>query len=130
MGKHVLTVIVGVVVGVSLLLYMFAFQVRQSEKAVLLWFGRPVSQPEPGYHLKWPWPIEEVRRFDSRIIVTEGRFEETSTRDRYNITMSLCVGWRVVDTRAPIGRAHRRRTYVRCQGCLTGRPEDPAAEPP
>jgi membrane protease subunit HflC len=96
MGKHVLTVIVGVVVGVSLLLYMFAFQVRESEVAVLLRFGKASTDlPKPGYHFKLPWPIEEVRKFDSRINVSEGRFEETPTADKRNITVSLCVGWRV-----------------------------------
>ncbi len=98
MRKHVLTVIVGVVVGVSLLLYMFAFQVRESEVAVLLRFGKASTDlPQPGYHFKLPWPIEEVRKFDSRINVSEGRFEETPTRDKRNITLSLCVGWRVSD---------------------------------
>ncbi len=98
MRKHVLTVIVGVVVGVSLLLYMFAFQVRESEVAVVLRFGKPSTDlPQPGYHFKLPWPIEEVRKFDSRINVSEGRFEETPTRDKRNITLSLCVGWRVSD---------------------------------
>jgi membrane protease subunit HflC len=29
--------------------------------------------------------------------VSEGRFEETPTRDKRNITLSLCVGWRVSD---------------------------------
>ena len=88
MRKHVLTVIVGVVVGVSLLLYMFAFQVRESEVAVLLRFGKASSDlPQPGYHFKLPWPIEEVRKFDSRINVSEGRFEETPTRDKRNITL-------------------------------------------
>ena len=98
MRKHVLTVIVGVVVGVSLLLYMFAFQVRESEVAVLLRFGKASTDlPQPGYHFKLPWPIEEVRKFDSRINVSEGRFEETPTKDKRNITLSLCVGWRVSD---------------------------------
>jgi membrane protease subunit HflC len=98
MRKHVLTVIVGVVVGVSLLLYMFAFQVRESEVAVLLRFGKASTDlPKPGYHFKLPWPIEEVRKFDSRINVSEGRFEETPTKDKRNITISLCLGWRVSD---------------------------------
>jgi len=99
MRKHVLTVIVGVVVGVSLLLYMFAFQVRESEVAVVLRFGKAPDDlkelPQPGYHFKLPWPIEEVRKFDSRINVSEGRFEETPTQDKHNITLSLCVRWRV-----------------------------------
>ena len=98
MSKHVLTVIVAVIIGVSLFLYMFAFQVRESEKVVVLRFGKPAAvQPEPGYHFKWPWPIEEVRRFDARIHVSEGKIEETRTKDGNNIIVSLCVGWRVSD---------------------------------
>jgi membrane protease subunit HflC len=98
MRKHVLTVIVGVLVGVSLLLYMFAFQVRENEVAVLLHFGKASKDlPQPGYHFKWPWPIEEVRKFDSRINVSESRLEETPTKDKRNITLSVCVGWRVSD---------------------------------
>lgn len=98
MSKHVLTVIVAVIIGVSLLLYMFAFQVRESEKVVVLRFGKPAAaQPEPGYHFKWPWPIEEVRRFDARIHVSEGKIEETRTKDGQNIIVSLCVGWKVAD---------------------------------
>jgi membrane protease subunit HflC len=101
MRRHVLTVIVGVVVGVSLLLYMFAFQVRESEVAVVLRFGKATSDvtnlPKPGYHFKLPWPIEEVRKFDRRINVSETRSEETPTKDKRNITFSLCVGWQVSD---------------------------------
>jgi membrane protease subunit HflC len=98
MKKHVLTVIVGVVVGVSLLIYMFAFQVRENEVAVLLHFGKASADlPKAGYHFKLPWPIEEVRKFDSRINVSESRLEETPTKDKKNITLSVCVGWRVSD---------------------------------
>jgi membrane protease subunit HflC len=98
MGKHVLTVVVAVIIGVSLLLYMFAYQVRTSEVAVVLTFGKPsLESPAPGYHFKWPWPIQEVRRFDNRIHVEEGRFEEMYTRDRYNIIISLAAGWKISD---------------------------------
>ena len=44
MSKHVFTVVVAVIIGVSLLLYMFAFQVRESEVAVVLRFGKPAAQ--------------------------------------------------------------------------------------
>jgi len=98
MGKHVLTIVVAVIIAASLLLYMFAFQVRTNEVAVVLTFGRPEERIyEPGYHFKWPWPIQEVRRFDNRLHVREGRLEESYTRDRYNIITSVCVGWKIAD---------------------------------
>ena len=96
MSKHVFTIIVAVVIGLSLLFYLFSFQVRSTQVALVLTFGKPGDTLlEPGYHFQWPWPIQEVRRFDNRIHVQEGRFEETYTRDRYNMITSLCVGWKI-----------------------------------
>lgn len=98
MGKHVLTVVVAVIIGLSLVLYMFAYQVRSSETAIVLTFGKPgESIPEAGYHFKWPWPIQEVRTFDNRVHVQEGRFEETLTADQYNVIVSLVIGWKISD---------------------------------
>ncbi len=98
MSKYVLTIIVAVIIAVSLLLYMFAFQVRSNEVAVVLTFGKAEEKVyEPGPHFKWPWPIQEVRRFDNRLHVREGLLEETYTRDRFNIITSVSVGWRIVD---------------------------------
>ncbi len=41
------------------------------EQGVLERFGRPVaSRPvlEPGFHLKWPWPIDQVYRYPTRVV--------------------------------------------------------------
>ena len=96
MGKHALTVVVAVIIGVTLLLYMFAFTVSSSQIGLVLTFGNPADKPvEAGYHFKWPWPIQEVRTFDSRIFADEGRFTETRTGDGFNIVTSLLVGWKV-----------------------------------
>ncbi len=97
MGKHVLTIVVALVIAFTLLLYLFTFQVRSNQVAIVLRFGAPVKLPEPGFHVRLPWPIHEVRRFDNRLHVHEGRLEELPTRDRHNIIMSYCVGWRIID---------------------------------
>jgi len=130
MRKHVLTVIVGVVVGVSLLLYMFTFQVRENEVAVLLHFGKTSKErPQPGYHFKLPWPIEEVRKFDARINVSETRLEETPTKDKRNITLSLCVGWRVADPlvfNQSFGRLPEQERAREAWSCVDGYLRDSA----
>ena len=95
MSKHLFTVFVAVVIGFSLLLYLFTFQVRSNQVAMVLRFGDPVKTPKPGFHFRWPWPIDEVRTFDNRLHVQEGRFEEMVTRDQYNVNAAVCVGWRV-----------------------------------
>ena len=98
MSKHAFTIVVAVVIGLSLLLYLFTYQVRQNEVAVVLTFGNPSHEfPEPGLHAQWPWPIQEVHRFDNRLHVYEGRFEEAPTSAQYNIIISLCIGWKIGD---------------------------------
>ena len=100
MGKHVFTVIVAIVVGASLLGYLFMYQVGTDEVAVVLTFGKTAEQlPKPGLGFRWPWPIQEVRRFDNRLHVHEGLFEETYTRDENNIITSVCIGWKIGDVR-------------------------------
>lgn len=37
-----------------------AYTVAPDEQGVVLTFGRYSSSSEPGFHLKWPWPIQSV----------------------------------------------------------------------
>jgi Cu+-exporting ATPase len=37
-------------------------QIEPDEKGVVVRFGRPVADLEPGLHYRWPWPIERVLR--------------------------------------------------------------------
>jgi len=98
MSKHLLTIFVALVIGLSLLFYLVTYQVRSNEVAMVLRFGKPVKPlPKAGIHLRWPWPIDEVRYFDNRLHVEEGYFEERYTRDRYNVIVSVCVGWRIAE---------------------------------
>jgi len=98
MSKHAFTLVVAVVIGLSLLLYLFMYQIRTDEIAVVLTFGEAGEDlPAPGLHVRWPWPIQDVKKFDNRLHIHEGRIEETYTRDRHNIITSLCVGWKIVD---------------------------------
>jgi len=98
MGKHIFTVIVAVVVGASLLGYLFTYQVRSDEVAVVLTFGKMSDKlPEPGLGFRWPWPIQEVRRFDNRMHVHEMMPVETLMADELNIIVHMCVCWRIGD---------------------------------
>ena len=58
-----------VLVQLSILLVSTCFVfLEPGEQAVLERFGRPVAGREilsPGPHLKWPWPIDKVRRFQT-----------------------------------------------------------------
>jgi membrane protease subunit HflC len=94
------TIVVGAVLVVILMLYMISFQVRFSEMAVVRTFGEIQKGgviKEPGLYWKWPWPIQKVDTFDSRIQTVSLIGEETQTRDGKNVVVTTTVCWRVSD---------------------------------
>ncbi len=91
---------VALIVVAVLIFFMIAFQVRQNEKVVVTEFGSPARVIEqPGLYLKWPWPIENVNRFDARLNFYQTRISETLTKDKRNVIVPVFVAWRVVDPR-------------------------------
>ena len=86
------------VVTIIFVISLFAFQVRFTEYAVVLRFGKPLTPKsiEPGLHYKWPF--ETVWKVDNRIRCFEGNsgvLEEVFTSDGKNIIASVYVGWKV-----------------------------------
>ena len=78
-------------------LLLFTFQVRQSEVAVVTTFGKQPDIYQPGLHVKWPWPIQQVYKFDQRIQNFEDKFSETLTADNIMLLTSVYVGWKISD---------------------------------
>ena len=101
--KHWPTMLLGLIVAVILLTAVFSFQLNQTEAAVLTTFGRPSVVAEPGLHFRWPFPFQEVYRFDKRIRCYEGssgKLEETVTKDGHNIIVGIYVNYRIGDVNA------------------------------
>ena len=70
--------------------------VREGQVAVVTRFGAPRTVwPDAGLHVKWPWPIEQVWRFDARHRLFNSRFVETLTRDKKNIVLRTFVIWSI-----------------------------------
>ncbi len=101
--KHWPTMLLGLIVAVILLTAVFSFQLNQTETAVLTTFGRPSVVSEAGLHFRWPFPFQEVYRFDKRIRCYEGssgKLEETVTKDGHNIIVGVYVNYRISDVNA------------------------------
>lgn len=100
-SKHVFPLIIATLVVVALLMYVLFFQVRQTEVAVVTMFGKPTGQTydKPGLYPKWPWPIQDVYRFDKRIQIFDGNLYETLTSDDQVVLVTEMVGWRIVDAK-------------------------------
>ena len=75
-----------------------AFIVDQAEQAILVQFGEPVGEPftEPGLHWKKPF-IQEVRRFDKRLLAWDGDVSQIPTLGREFVIVDTTARWRIAD---------------------------------
>ncbi|MEE8384880.1 MAG: protease modulator HflC, partial [Dehalococcoidia bacterium] len=100
MSKNIPTMIVALLVVVVILFMMCAFQVRFTETAVVTRFDkiRQVIGPEDaGLHLKAPWPIDRVHRYDSRLRTFETEFRQLGTQDQKTVILTAYATWRIAD---------------------------------
>ncbi|MDD5697190.1 MAG: protease modulator HflC [Victivallaceae bacterium] len=101
---HWPTLLLGIVVASFFLIAIFTFQIEETETAIVTTLGTPSDKPvEPGLHLRWPYPIQEVYRFDRRYRCFSGTIgkdgQETTTRDNQNIIVSIFVNYRIADAK-------------------------------
>jgi membrane protease subunit HflC len=75
-----------------------AYVVDQSEQAIIVQFGEPVGDvvTEPGLHWKAPF-VQEVRRFDRRLLVWDGDVSQIPTLGREFVVVDATARWRIVD---------------------------------
>lgn len=96
--KNIAITIFIILVVTILGLYLVSFQVRQTESALKMTFGKPSGQiAEPGWYFKWPAPIQKVVKFDSRMRVFEANLGETTTRGAVPIIVNTYVVWRIAE---------------------------------
>jgi membrane protease subunit HflC len=105
--RHRGRILVSLVIVLILLVAMVTYQVPFNEAAVVTTFGRAsqgsvqVGSTGGGVlgnlHLRWPWPIQKVRRYDLRVHILEDQLEEQQTQDRQGVVMSTYVAWSIAD---------------------------------
>lgn len=84
-----------VLVIVLVLGYLSLFTVDEREKAIMFRLGEIVrSDFEPGLHLKMPI-INNVRKFDSRVLTLDSRPEQILTGEKKNVLIDYYVKWRI-----------------------------------
>ena len=78
-------------------LFLVSFQVREIESALVTRFGKPIRGEitEPGFYFKWPSPIEQVYKFDSRMNVLEADLGETTTKGAVPIIINTYIVWKI-----------------------------------
>ena len=84
-------------VGV-MLVWQSLFQVRETETAIRMQFGKvQTANYAPGLHLKWPLWIDNVRRFERRIVTERYPGETFLTSENKALIVDFYVKWRVRD---------------------------------
>ena len=96
--KNITITIFIVLLFVILALVFTMFQVRETESALVMTFGKATRQiTEPGLYFKWPPPIEMVQKFDSRSRGLVAEMGETPTKGAVPIIVNTFVVWRVAE---------------------------------
>lgn len=98
--KNRLTFIVGVLVVLVLLAYMFMFQVRYNEQAVVATFSRATEGSvvtEPGLRWRLPRPLQTVTKYSTMLQTMDDPMEQRTTADSYTIIVRDYAAWRITD---------------------------------
>jgi len=75
-----------------------AFVIDQAEQGIIVQFGEPIGDviDEPGLHWRVPF-IQEVRRFDRRLLAWDGDVSQIPTLGREFIVVDTTARWRIAD---------------------------------
>ena len=92
----VVTVIVALVIG-----SLCFFTVDQRQQAIVFQLGEIVRViKEPGWYLKLPSPVQNVRYFDGRVQTLDAKEpEQFITKEKINVRVDLFVKWRILDVK-------------------------------
>ena len=94
------TVFTAVLVVVVLLVKLSTFMVRFSEVAVKVRMGHVAAIiTDPGLYWRWPWPIESIKTYDTRLQTLDTLESEIKTRDGKNVIVGNYAIWRIAEPR-------------------------------
>jgi len=82
----------------AVIAFAFSYTVRFTESAVVTTFGRAGEDAvvsEPGLKFKWPYPIQSVTKYDSRLRVLQTRSQTQQTAEDSQVVVEAFATWRV-----------------------------------
>ncbi|MCF8045608.1 MAG: protease modulator HflC [Desulfarculaceae bacterium] len=92
----------GIVISalIVILLYSGLYTLEEGRQAIIVQFGKPVGNPvtEAGLHMKLPF-IQEVRRFEKRLLFWDGDPNQVPTKGREFIWVDTTARWRIADAK-------------------------------
>lgn len=98
--RRLVLIVITAVFLVALLSFTVTYTVRFTEAAVLTTFGKAGAEDvkkEAGLRFKWPYPIQSVTKYDTRLRILQARSETQQTADDRQIIVEAFCTWRVTD---------------------------------
>lgn len=88
----------GLIIAVVVLLTGAFYTVDETQQVIITQFGQPIGQPikQAGLHMKTPL-IQQVNRFDKRILEWDGEPNQIPTLDKRYIWVDTTARWRIKD---------------------------------
>jgi len=128
--KYRFTFILGLLLAAMLIFYMITYQVAFNEAVVVTTFGKASGDtdsavhrgdeadagPLGNLHMRWPYPVQKLHRYDLRVQVLEDRLEEQNTLGGESIAASVFVAWKISDPLAffrSVGTADKAEQQMR-----------------
>jgi membrane protease subunit HflC len=93
-----LTIPVVVLLALSISALNSAFVIDQAEQGIIVQFGEPIGDVVGDAGLHWRIPfIQDVRRFDRRLLAWDGDVSQIPTLGREFIVVDTTARWRIAD---------------------------------
>ena len=86
------------VAAIGFITWNAAFIIDEAEQGIIVQFGEPIGDliDQPGLHWRVPF-IQEVRRFDKRLLGWDGDVSQIPTLGREFIVVDTTARWRIAD---------------------------------
>ena len=96
MGQNKILIVVA---ALFFLVSSSVFTVNETERAIKFRLGEVISTDfEPGLHFKMPF-INNVKKFDSRILTMDSKPERFLTSEKKNVIVDSFVKWKIADVK-------------------------------
>lgn len=97
-ASPILIIVVVIAAITAFFISASVYTIDEAEQAIVVQLGAPVGDPitTPGLHFKKPF-VEEVRRFDKRLISWDGEPNQIPTRGEQFISVDTTARWRIAD---------------------------------
>lgn len=95
-----ISVTILIVFFLAIVAFSATYTVRFTESAVKTTFGKAGENSiitEPGFKLKWPFPIQSVTKYDTRTRIVQARSETQQTADDFQVIVEAFLTYQVVD---------------------------------